>query len=114
ADNCFAGQFLPQSCANAQVLAVKLGDQKTLMDVLKQLGKKDELAAELEASGEFTEAAQMLEKKLKDKDTTTRDYLKVSLLYELGNGKTNRDRILHMMIAKLAAQKSLGAEEDLI
>lgn len=114
AENCFAGKFLPQSCANAQVLAVKLGDQKTLLAVLKQLGKKDELAAELEASGEFSESAQMLEKKLKEKNAETRDYLKVALLYELGNGKVNRDRILHEMLAKLAAKKTLGAEEDLI
>ncbi|MGZ3721550.1 MAG: tetratricopeptide repeat protein [Bdellovibrionales bacterium] len=112
--NCFEGLFLPQSCANAQVLAVKLGDQKILVEVLKHLGKHDELANELEASAEFTEAAQMLEKKLKDKGTVTRDYLKVSLLYELGGGKVNRDRILHDMLNKMSAQKTLGAEEDLI
>jgi hypothetical protein len=112
--NCFEGLFLPQSCANAQVLAVKLGDQKVLVEVLKRLGKKDELASELEASAEFTEAAQMLEKKLKDKGTVTRDYLKVALLYELGAGKVNRDRILHEMLGKLSTLKSLGAEEDLI
>jgi len=113
-EDCMNNVLLPKSCANAQVLAVKLGDQKALLAILEKLGKKDELANELEASAEFTEAAQMFEKKLKEKPAATRDYLKVSLLYELGGGKVNRDRILHDMLARLAKEKSLGAEEDLI
>ena len=112
--DCQAGILLPQSCSNAQVLAVKLGDQKTLIEVLQKLGKKDELAAELEASAEFTEAAQMLEKNLKEKTAGTRDFLKVALLYELGGGAVNRDRILNQLTAKLQATKTLGDEEDLI
>lgn len=112
--DCMDGVLVPQSCSNTQVLAVKLGDQKTLLAVLRKLGKKDELANELEASAEFSDAAQLLEKKLKEKPAPTRDYLKVSLLYELGGSKVNRDRILHELQVRLALQKNMGEEEDLI
>lgn len=112
--DCDQNQFTPKSCSNAQVLAVKLGDEKSLVQVLQKEGKKDELAAELEASAQFAQAAQMLEPKLKEKSTTTRDYLKVALLYELGSSPVNRDRILHQFQAKAGTYKTLGQEEDLI
>jgi len=112
--DCQAGILLPQSCSNAQVVAVKTGSQKTLIEVLQKQGKKDELASELEASAEFTQAAQMLENKMKEKPGTTRDYLKVALLYELGGSNVNRDRILHQLVARLATAKTMGEEEDLI
>jgi hypothetical protein len=114
ARDCEEGRFAEKSCSNAQVLAVKLGDQKTLIEILQKLGKKDELASELEAGAEFVKAAQMLEPKLKEKTSATRDYLKVALLYELGASPVNRDRVLHLLEAKVATQKTLGEEEDLI
>lgn len=111
--DCQSDVLVPQSCNNAQVLAVKLADQKTLIEVLQKLGKKDELAAELEASAEFAQAAQMLEAKIKEKSAATRDYLKVALLFELGGSTINRDRILHALVIKLQTAKTLGEEEDL-
>ena len=116
AQACRENELLPQSCANAQVLAVKLGDQKALIEVLQKLGKRDELAAELEASAEFAEAAAILEKSLdlQGKKAVPRDYLKVALLYELGASQVNRDRVLHLLTGRLAGQKTLPVEEDLI
>jgi hypothetical protein len=111
---CADGVLAPKSCSNAQVLAVKLGEQTTLIELLKKQGKNDELAAELEASGEFAQAAQLVEKLLKNKGTASKDFLKVALLYELGGNNVNRDRILHEMITFLAKQKALGEEEPLI
>lgn len=112
--DCMQNVLLPQSCANAQILAVKLGEQASLLELLKKLGKNDELANELEASAQFAEAAKLIEKKLADKGTTNRDYLKAALLYELGGSQINRDRILHQLEARIVGTKSLGAEEDLI
>jgi hypothetical protein len=117
-DYCDRDRQLPQSCTNAQVLAVKLKDQPVLISLLRKLGRQDELAAELEASAEFAEAAQILEKKLKDNvnkdNASVRNHLKVALLYELAASAVNRDRILRQMMGQLAAAKTLGEEENLI
>ncbi len=80
---------------------------------MKKTGKKDELAAELEASGEFFEAARMLENGLQPK-SSAREYLKTALFYELGSNNTDRDRILRELTKRLASEKSLGEEEDLV
>lgn len=112
--NCQQGILLPQSCDNAQILAVKLGHQPILIATLKKLGKRSELAAELEASGAFLEAAAILEKDSPLPNSATKNLLKVALLYELGGDNTNRDRMLRGLVQKLARAASLGAEEDLI
>jgi hypothetical protein len=112
--DCEQKVLTPKSCANAQVLAEKTGNEAILIRVLGAQNKSDELASELEASGEFVRAAEMLEKNQKEKILPVRTSLKIALLYELGGSIPNRDRVLHGMVASLTGKKSLGAEEDLI
>ncbi len=112
--DCQAGMLVPKSCANAQLLAVKLANEPVLLRTLKKMGKEDELANEMEASGDFAGAAVILEKGLTAKTVTPRQFLKVALLYELAENRANRDRILKTMVRTLPAKKSLGEDENLI
>ena len=112
--DCFLNVLTPQSCSNAQVLAVKLADEASLIEILRKTGKKSELAAELEASAEFNKAAGILEQELNPKTSSTQDYLKVALLYELGGSDVNRNRTLKSLIGKLNGASNLGVEEDLL
>ena len=111
-DFCEKKILLPKSCENARVLAGKIGDQASLLAVLKAQGKKDELASEYERSGHFVSAAELLEHSLSD----TKSYLKVALLYELGGNNGSRDRILTQLAARLRSGRKLGAgaEEELV
>lgn len=111
---CAKDLLLPKSCDNAKILAVKLKKESVLISLLKKEGKLDELTAELEASGRFAEAAVMLEKDLKKKNLLPRDFLKVSLLYELNERNDDRDRLLRNMIGKFSSQNSWGDDEDLV
>jgi tetratricopeptide (TPR) repeat protein len=112
--DCEQKVLTPKSCTNAQVLAEKTGNEAALLRVLTAQNKKDELASEFEASGEFAKAAEMLEKQQKEKVLPVRTSLKIALLYELGGSNPNRDRVLRAMTANLMGKKSLGEEEDLI
>lgn len=110
---CMAGKFLPKSCENARVLAVKLKDQKAILALLKAMDRKADLAAEYEAAGFFFESAELQEKELSDKSEDT-DFLKVALLYELGNRFTDRNRVLENIVKRMKARKSAGPQEDII
>jgi hypothetical protein len=111
---CEAGQFLPQSCDNAKVLAVQLKDQGRLLKVLDKMGSKAELAAEYEAAGYFNEAGKLLEQTDLAKHPDTKAYLKVALMYELGGQLLERNRVLGKLVDSLKNKKSLGEEEPLI
>ncbi len=110
---CLGQKFLPKSCENARVLAVKLKNQAALITLLKSTGNKTELAAEYEASGYFAEAAELQEKNLGEKSEDT-DFLKVALLYELGSRFTDRNRVLEQLTQKMKLRKAAGANEDVI
>lgn len=111
---CEKNTFTPKSCENAQVLASKLGDQVTLLAMLKKLGKNEELAAELEASGRFSEAAEVREKQTDKSKAEVKELLRIAVLYELGFLNTERDRVLGVIAAKVKKVATLGPEEDLI
>jgi hypothetical protein len=110
---CEDKKFLPKSCENTKILAVQLKDQKNLLWILKHLNQEKELAAEYEASGYFTDAAKILEKSL-NKNSSVKDYLKVALLYELGNDSANQLKILKETTQQLLSKKTLGEEEELL
>ncbi len=111
---CEKGEFLPQSCENAKVLAVQLKNQSSLLKVLDKQGNKAELAAEYEAAGFFNEAGKLLEATDLAKSKDTKTYLKVALMYELGGQLLERNRVLNSLIGTLKTKKSLGEEEPLI
>ncbi len=114
---CDKGEFLPQSCENAKILAVQLKKQGSLIKVLGKLNANTELAAEYEAAGYFNEAGKLMEQQdinAKGKNPETKTYLKVALMYELGGQLLERNRVLNDLIAKLKTKKSLGEEEPLL
>ncbi len=112
--DCEQKVLAPKSCLNAQVVAEKLGDEAALIRILAAQGKKEELATEFEASGDFSQAAELLEKNGGGKMLPVRTSLKIALLYELGGNLPQRNRILRGMLAGFKSAKNLGAEEDLI
>jgi tetratricopeptide (TPR) repeat protein len=113
ARHCFSKRFLPKSCDNARVLSVKLKKQPTLIKILKEQNRHEELAAELEASGFFDESAAALEK-LAGKTPSLDQLLKISLLYELGGDDTSRDRVLKQVVQQISREKTMGDKEPLI
>lgn len=110
---CQDGKFLPKSCENGRVLAVKLKNQKSILALLKATNQMKDLAAEYEAAGFFAEAAELQEKEL-GKAGDDAAYLKVALLYELGSRFTDRNRLLGEVTKRMKARKSAGENEDLI
>jgi len=111
---CLAKRYFPKSCENAKVLAIQLKDQETLLTLLKTMNLSDELAAEYEASGYFAEAAGILAQKLPKKVTESAPYLKLALLYELGERNDQRDKTLRLLLPSLALRKDFGNEEGLL
>jgi hypothetical protein len=113
ARHCFSKRFLPKSCDNARVLAVKLKKQPVLIKILTEQNRQEELAQELEASGFFAESAKEQEK-LWGKNVTLDQLLKLSLLYELGGDDENKDRILKQIIQVVSKDKTMGDKEPLL
>lgn len=111
-DYCLKDELKPQSCQNAKVLAVRLKDQARLITLLRKTGPESELAAELEAAGEFTEAAAIAEKSAKGKALSSLEQLRIALLFELGGAIADRDRVLTGLVASLrqAAKSPKSAE----
>ena len=109
--NCYRGEFREKSCANAKVLAVKLGQQKSLVKLLVVLNDEKSLASEYELMGLFSEAARLIEKnqlaKGKNQKATIPDYLKVALLYELDQDVEKRNQVLKKTMAILRREKSM-------
>ncbi len=110
---CLAGKFLPKSCDNARVLAVKLKDQKAILAMLKHLNQTSELASEYEAAGFFAESAEIQQKALNAKSSDA-EYLKVALLFELGGRFTDRNDLLVEVTKRMKQRKSAGEHEDII
>lgn len=112
---CSERKFLPKSCDNAKVLAIQLKNQDALIGLLKSEGMSGELAAEYEASGQFSLAAETLEHSVTR--TTSRsegEVLKIALLYELGNRFADRDRLFRSLMPVWIKQTTLGEREALI
>lgn len=114
ARHCFTKRFLPKSCDNARVLSVKLKQQPTLLKVLKETNRDEELVSEMEASGLFSESAALSEKLWGNKPPTVDQMLKVALLYEIGGDDENRDRLLKKMTVSISKEKTMGDKEPLI
>jgi hypothetical protein len=110
---CLAGKFLPKSCENGRVLAVKLKDQNAILTLLKAMDKQSDLAAEYEAAGFFAESAEIQEKTLGEK-SDDKDFLKIALLYELGSRFTDRNRLLESLVKRVKARKSAGENEEIL
>jgi hypothetical protein len=110
---CLAGRFLPKSCDNGRVLAVKLKDQKAVLTLLKAMDRKSELAAEYEAAGFFADSAEIQEKALKS-EPDDKALLKLSLLYELANRFTDRNRLVEMLLKRIRERKSMGENEEIV
>ena len=112
---CSEKKFLPKSCENAKVLAIQLKNQDALIGLLKSQGMSGELAAEYEASGQFSLAAETLERSAtRTSPQGEAELLKIALLYELGNRYADRDRLLRGLTTVWSKQKSLGEREALI
>jgi len=107
---CLASKFTPQSCENAKVLSVRQQNQTALIQVLRALGKKDELASELEAAGFFGEAADMANPLGAGK--TVHEQLKAALLYELAGNETKKNAVLAAALKNPALRKTMGQDED--
>ena len=110
---CSSQKLTPQSCQNAQALAVKLKDQNSLIAILKMQNQKPELASELEFGGYFQEAADLLQKNLSAKNTQLIDFVKVALLYEISGDLKQRDQVLKSSMTFAKALKTFGEQEAL-
>lgn len=107
---CALGKFLPKSCENAKLLAVKLKDQEALLAVLETTAATQELTSELEASARFDRAAAMLEARKEPKGFT--DLMKIALLFELSGKTQERDRVLNEVLAQRKKAKPLSDGEE--
>lgn len=89
---CRRGAFAEKACGNARVLAVALGDQAALVEVLGLQGDEESLLAELELMGEFGRAAPLYERLVLAKSPTVEHHVKAALLRELALDTEGRDR----------------------
>lgn len=109
-DYCLNDQFVDKSCDNAKILAIKLRDQKTLIEILTKLKDEKALISEFEAMGEFGKAAHLLEKQHAGKKGGKFDLdfsLKIALFYEIDRKVDQRDRVLRSIVKWLKTQKTL-------
>jgi hypothetical protein len=104
---CLSGKYADKSCMNAKVLAIKLKNQKVLIEILTKMGDEKALLVEYEAMGEFTKAAHLLEKKQKGQKFDLDTWMKISLFYEIDRNLQQRDRVLRSIIKELAKVKTL-------
>jgi hypothetical protein len=111
-DWCVAREFLPKSCDNARVLAVKLKNQAALITVLRATGEQELLAAELEASAKFKEAAELLQAQ-SAKNPTLAQQLRVALLFELGGELIEAKRV-GLQIQRSMRGKNPGDQEAVL
>jgi tetratricopeptide (TPR) repeat protein len=106
---CQNGEFAEKSCTNAKVLAIKLNDQATLVQVLERQGDQTALAVEYERMGRFAEAAKILEPRMTLQDPEV-EWIKISVLYQIGSDETSRARVLRKLSARLKAQNKMSPE----
>jgi hypothetical protein len=116
---CREGFFAAKSCENARVMSVELKDQPRLVEVLGLLAAKGdparraELASELERSGEFARAADLLEK---SGPAGLQEALKLALLRELSGDREAWGRSVRKLLDgrqrfKLSAEQALLQEK---
>jgi|GEM_PF-4133971 len=106
---CQNGEFAEKSCTNAKVLAIKLQDQATLVQVLERQGDKEALVVEYERMGRFSDAAKILEARMTAKDAEV-EWIKISVLYQIAGDESSRARVLRKLSARLKSQKKMSAE----
>lgn len=108
---CEAGSFLPQSCENAKIIAVRSRNQPALIRVLRKdtsEAGQSALTAELEASGYFAEAAERLDAaqaasfKTSKSPSSWEQVFKLAVLYELGGREVEARRVMSARFAQLA------------
>ncbi|MBS1986233.1 MAG: hypothetical protein JST16_18890 [Bdellovibrionales bacterium] len=109
---CLSGKFLPKSCENARVLAVKRNDTTTLLAVLEKMNSSEELASQYEAAGHYSKAAELREHMLKESENSfVESSLKTALLYELADRPQDQKRVLARLI-KGAPKTGFGKNEE--
>ena len=122
---CEGQRYLPQSCDNAKTLSIKLGQHADLVAVLKVqaallhssnkvLADKaslaaEELAAELEIGGYFSESAKAQEVALTKKKTSLLSWIKVALDFELGGDLVSRDRVFAELLKTATKNRGTAA-----
>lgn len=102
---CLRDQFKDKSCENAKILAIKLKNQKVLIEILNKLKDEDALLVEYEAMGEFKKVAYLLEKRTKKFDL--KEYAKIALFYEIAMDLKQRDRILRKIVSHFKKKKKI-------
>lgn len=105
---CVSGQFADKACPNARVLAVKLKRQQELVQVLEVQKDEEALAVEYERMGRFAEAARLQEKKLTPAAAPMM-WLKVALLYQIGEDQASQQRVLRGLAKNIQKQKTVDA-----
>jgi tetratricopeptide (TPR) repeat protein len=106
---CQSGEFAEKSCANAKVLAIKLKDQGTLVQVLEKQKDLEALAVEYERMGRFGEAAKILEARMTVSQAEV-EWIKISVLYQIAEDEAARTRILRKLSHRLKSQKKMTPE----
>lgn len=106
---CQNGDFAEKSCANAKVLAIKLKDQATLVQVLERQGDKEALTVEYERMGRFAEAAKLLEARMTVQEAEV-EWIKISVLYQIAGDEASRARVLRKLFARIKAHKKMSPE----
>jgi alkylhydroperoxidase/carboxymuconolactone decarboxylase family protein YurZ len=108
---CFGGKFMPKSCDNARVLAIKLAAHTDYQEILAFEKKDQKLAEHFEAIGEFAKSA-ALHEKLLSKNPSDNELLRIALLYELSWRLADRDRFLKKLVSKLSRRKQFASMDE--
>lgn len=106
---CQSGEFAEKSCPNARVLAIKLKDQATLVQVLERQNDQEALAVEYERMGRFADAAKILEARMVN-SAPEMEWIKISVLYQIAGDEASRARVLRKLAVRLRAQKKMSPE----
>ena len=111
---CLKGEFRPKSCENAKALSLKLSRRADLLQIIEAIGTPEELLAELEVSGKFSEAARRIDGAPKSKPSSVQSVLKAALFYELGDQAHERDRTLQRLSQAPDFSRQFGSAEAAI
>ena len=109
-DFCFKGEFQDKSCTNAKVLAVRMSDQRGLVEILEYLGDNKALLAEYELMGYFEKAAPLYVDLVLKKSPTIEHYLKAILLYELALNFETRNKLILDLAQFITKTKTMPEE----
>lgn len=106
---CLEGKLKEKSCANAKVLAVKLGKQQELVQVLEAQNDQDALVVEYERMARFSDAAKILEARL-DHASSETEWLKVVVLHQVAGDQEGSTRLLKKFALELQHRKKISPE----